>query len=282
MEIYTLGSMKTNYLGYVEVPWLVRERRRSDIDCDGERIKYLRDECGNCLRDKETGYPMGNTSNGSTVVVPTEVWVERSVFTTPFGPCCLSEEDLPHDKPAIVCGGKCCYTSPMIRIDDQYRILEHLSGIQQHLPALNRMLISEVGPFQDEMATKTPEGACIFWRRQDGKCAIHVYAQETGIDWHNLKPLPCVLFPLSIVSGRQLDEQPGARFFVRIANPGAVQQHGIRCPIGSEQLLPAYLNMRDEMDFFFGTGFHETLCDAYSDFQQHTLTTEEEDANWRS
>lgn len=282
MEIYTVGSRKTNYLGYVEVPWLAREQRRSDRDECGNPIELLRDDLGNFERDEESGHPLGKTVEGETVVVPTEVWVERSVFTTPFGPCCLSEEDLPHDMPAMVCGGKCCFTSPMVRIDDQYRIMERLDEIAEHLPPMNKMLIEETGPFNDEMATKTPEGACIFWRREDGKCAIHVYADENGMDWRNLKPLPCVLFPLSMVAGRQLEDQPGARYFIRIANPSAVQQRGIQCPIGNDQLLPAYLNLKDEMDFYFGEGFHETLCDAYSAFKRHTLTTDGEEANWRS
>lgn len=281
MEIYTLGSMRTNYLGYVEVPWLVRSRKRSDVDVSGDPISLIRDEQGNCVRNKESGYPMGKTVGGDTVEVPTEVWVERSVFTTPFGPCCLSEQDRPTDRPSIACGGRCCYTSPMVRIDDQYRVMEHIDEIKKHLPKLNQVLITEVGPFQDEMTTKTPEGACIFWRHSDGKCAIHVFAEESGRDWKDVKPLPCVLFPLVIVAGRQLDEQPGARYFVRIANPAAVQQHGIRCPIGNEQLQPAYLNLKVEMDYYFGDGFHDCLCDAYSEFKQHTLTTEEDDENWR-
>jgi len=51
------------------------------------------------------------------------------------------------------------------------------------------------------MRTNAIDGACIFLNRGRRGCKIHAYCLENGIDYHLLKPLVSVLFPITFEEG---------------------------------------------------------------------------------
>ena len=55
--------------------------------------------------------------------------------------------------------------------------------------------------------TQTRNGACVFHNPAGRGCLIHAYCLEEGLDYHSLKPMVSVLFPLTfehgVAGGRQ-------------------------------------------------------------------------------
>jgi hypothetical protein len=49
--------------------------------------------------------------------------------------------------------------------------------------------------------TATRNGACIFRNRAARGCAIHAYCLEQGLDYHLLKPMVSILFPVTFEHG---------------------------------------------------------------------------------
>jgi Fe-S-cluster containining protein len=49
--------------------------------------------------------------------------------------------------------------------------------------------------------TRSVEGACVFLNRAGRGCLIHKFCLEKGLDYHELKPLVCILFPISFSEG---------------------------------------------------------------------------------
>ena len=49
--------------------------------------------------------------------------------------------------------------------------------------------------------TEVTDGACIFLNRPNRGCRIHSFCLAEGIDYHELKPMVCSLFPLSFCDG---------------------------------------------------------------------------------
>jgi Fe-S-cluster containining protein len=49
--------------------------------------------------------------------------------------------------------------------------------------------------------TAVIDEACVFLNRDGRGCRIHAYCLERGIDVHDLKPMVCLLFPLSFADG---------------------------------------------------------------------------------
>jgi hypothetical protein len=49
--------------------------------------------------------------------------------------------------------------------------------------------------------TRVEGGACVFRSRKARGCMIHSYAVEAGVDYHELKPMVSVLFPVTFDGG---------------------------------------------------------------------------------
>ncbi len=49
--------------------------------------------------------------------------------------------------------------------------------------------------------TSVRDGACIFRNAPARGCAIHAYCLEQGLDYHLLKPMVSVLFPVTFEQG---------------------------------------------------------------------------------
>jgi len=91
-------------------------------------------------------------------------------------------------------------------------------GNAARLRALPRDFHDRIGAPQDEWFTKevvhdaefpggahvrtaTRDGACIFRNQAARGCAIHAYCLEQGLDYHLLKPMVSILFPVTFEHG---------------------------------------------------------------------------------
>jgi Fe-S-cluster containining protein len=86
--------------------------------------------------------------------------------------------------------------------------------------------------------------ACIFLDPQSRGCRLHRFALERGIDVHEIKPLICLIFPVSFEDG--VLEPP-----IEFEEPGDLVCAGAG--------RTAYRGARDELLYYFGSEFVSEL-----------------------
>ena len=87
--------------------------------------------------------------------------------------------------------------------------------------------------------TPVKDGACVFRNPAGRGCAIHAYCLEQGLDYHALKPMVSVLFPLTFEQG-VLDR---------------VRRGGGRQPDLRRRRAPAFMTARATSSrYYFGAG----------------------------
>lgn len=84
--------------------------------------------------------------------------------------------------------------------------------------------------------TRVKDGACVFLDREKRGCKIHSYCIDKGVDYHQLKPLVSVLFPLTFEGG------------VLVAS-GEVEDKSLIC---GGQGPSIYEGLRGELAYYFG------------------------------
>jgi hypothetical protein len=94
-------------------------------------------------------------------------------------------------------------------------------------------------PTGHHVRTRTSGGKCVFLQRGARGCAIHAYALEKGIDYHELKPLVSTLFPATFEHG------------VLVAS-SEVADGSLICGGAGPSV---YDGARGELDYYFGAEF---------------------------
>jgi len=87
--------------------------------------------------------------------------------------------------------------------------------------------------------TRVKDGACVFLDRKARGCKIHSYCLDKGIDYHRLKPLVSILFPLTFEGG------------VLVAS-GELEDKSLVCV---DQGPNVYDGLRGELAYYFGEDF---------------------------
>ena len=84
--------------------------------------------------------------------------------------------------------------------------------------------------------TRVEDGACVFRNRTGRGCRIHSFALERGIDYHELKPMVSVLFPVTFDGG--------------LLHPSnEIADRSLQCYGDGPSL---YRGVRDEIGWYFG------------------------------
>lgn len=84
--------------------------------------------------------------------------------------------------------------------------------------------------------TRVEDGACVFRSRTARGCTIHSYALEAGLDYHELKPMVSVLFPVTFDGG--------------LLHPSnEIEDRSLQCIDDGPSL---YRGVRDEIAWYFG------------------------------
>ena len=91
-------------------------------------------------------------------------------------------------------------------------------------------------PSGKHVRTQVVDGACVFRNRKGRGCLIHSYALNTGGDYHDLKPLVSILFPLTFEYG--------------VLEPSSEIQDGSVICYGEGPTV--YEGSRDELLYYFG------------------------------
>lgn len=87
--------------------------------------------------------------------------------------------------------------------------------------------------------TRVKNGACVFLDRKQRGCKIHSYCLANGIDYHQLKPLVSILFPLTFEGGE-------------LVASGELEDKSLICV---DQGPCVYDGLREELAYYFGEAF---------------------------
>ena len=84
--------------------------------------------------------------------------------------------------------------------------------------------------------TRVEDGACVFRSRTARGCTLHTFALESGIDYHEVKPLVCSLFPVTFDGG-----------LLHASNE--IEDRSLQCIDDGPTL---YMGVRSEIEYYFG------------------------------
>jgi Fe-S-cluster containining protein len=125
----------------------------------------------------------------------------------------------------------------------------NVKRLQAHAPALESIVgvprekwfvpvYTEDGDYPSGRYTRTrvARDSCVFLNRQGRGCLIHKYCMERGINFHELKPLVCSLFPLTFHEGLLFPSEE-------------ITDESLQC-LGAGPTL--YRGAREDVRYYFG------------------------------
>jgi hypothetical protein len=143
------------------------------------------------------------------------------------------------------CKDQCCSYGVDIDVENVARIEALGTGFEIHVGVPRAKWFTRQRwtdpefPGGAQARTRVKDGACVFLDRKQRGCKIHSYCLENGIDYHQLKPLVSILFPLTFEGG------------VLVAS-GELEDKSLICV---DQGPNVYDGLRDELAYYFGEDF---------------------------
>lgn len=120
------------------------------------------------------------------------------IFTLTYFQPCMS---------CTFCNDHCCSYGVAVDLPNQATIREHASGIRPYTTGAEEQWfltdVTEDGDFPGGRAidTQVVGRGCAFLRPNGRGCGIHAYCLDKGFDYHDIKPVYCSLFPLTVDQG---------------------------------------------------------------------------------
>jgi hypothetical protein len=166
--------------------------------------------------------------------------VDPGIFTYRYFTFCMS---------CTFCGDACCSYGVDIDVQNIERLSALGSDFEAYVGAPREQWFSRKRSKDHEFPggangrTKTKNGACVFLDRKNRGCKIHAYCLAKGMDYHQLKPLVSVLFPLTFEDGT-------------LVPASEVTENELICSGEGPSL---YDGVREELIYYFGGGFVEEV-----------------------
>ncbi len=142
------------------------------------------------------------------------------------------------------CADQCCSYGVDIDVDNARALkaldadFKALVGVPDSEWFTQEIFADSEFPSGANLRTRVIDGYCVFHERGGRGCKIHAYCIAQGLDYHRLKPMVSILFPLTFEHG------------VLVASPEAVD--GSLVCSGEGPSL--YDGVRSELAYFFGDG----------------------------
>jgi Fe-S-cluster containining protein len=124
--------------------------------------------------------------------------VDPRIFTLRYFAACMD---------CTFCHDSCCQYGADIDEPNVERILEHAPALAARVgypPAIwtdGEPASDDEYPRSRVHRLQSLDGACVFRNRSGRGCQVHSYCLEKGLDYHDLKPVVCWLFPLTVDRG---------------------------------------------------------------------------------
>lgn len=147
-----------------------------------------------------------------------------------------------HCMTCAFCNDACCDHGVDVDVLTVKRILAHAAEIERATETTRDAWFEQ--RFEDDpehpggrfTRTRVRAGKCVFRRRAARGCALHAWAQDAGIDYHEVKPMVSALFPLTFDDG--------------LLHASSEIEDGSLVCAGSGPTL--YRGVRDELAHYFG------------------------------
>jgi hypothetical protein len=140
------------------------------------------------------------------------------------------------------CGDQCCDygvdidAANMDRLRGLGTAFESFAGVPQSGWFTPELTEDAEFPSGRHGRTRSVDGKCVFADRKGRGCRIHAWCLQNGLDYHLLKPMVSILFPVTFELG------------VLVPSPEAVDASLI-CSGQGDRL---YEGVRDEIGYYFG------------------------------
>ena len=157
-------------------------------------------------------------------------------------PAIFSYRYFTHCMSCDFCGDACCSYGVDIDVENVARIEALSPDFEAHVGVPRGKWFTRQRwndpefPGGAQARTRVKDGACVFLDREKRGCKIHSYCIDKGIDYHQLKPLVSVLFPLTFEGGA-------------LVASGEVEDKSLVC---GGQGLSIYEGLRGELAYYFG------------------------------
>lgn len=161
--------------------------------------------------------------------------VDPSIFTLRYFTHCMD---------CGFCGDACCQHGVDIDLGNAARLRDLPTEFHDRIGApagqwfTGDVILDGEFPGGAHVRTAVRNGTCIFRNEARRGCAIHAYCLEQGLDYHLLKPMVSVLFPVTFERGV-------------LTASGEAADGSLVCS-GSGPSL--YDGARDELRYYFGPG----------------------------
>lgn len=124
--------------------------------------------------------------------------VDKRIFSHRYFQHCMA---------CTFCQDSCCQHGVDIDLDNAVKLksvhgrFKDMVGIPEDQWFTTEVLTDPEFPSGRHVRTRTVGGACVFLDRKSRGCLIHRYCLEEGLDYHSLKPMVSILFPLTFDHG---------------------------------------------------------------------------------
>jgi len=165
--------------------------------------------------------------------VPVVVRVDTAIFVRRYFMRCME---------CSYCFDSCCQYGVDVDVRNVERLRAHASELERFTGVPEERWFTEEATNDPEFPggsyrrTRVEGGACVFRSRERRGCTIHSYALERGIDYHELKPMVSVLFPVTFDEG-----------LLHASNE--IEDRSLQC---IDDGPTVYRGIRDEIAWYFG------------------------------
>ncbi|MBZ0203433.1 MAG: DUF3109 family protein [Ignavibacteria bacterium] len=159
------------------------------------------------------------------------------------------------------CKDQCCEWGADIDMQNVDRIMKHEDELETFTGIKSERWFDESEkktdpeyPGHDYLRTTYDEEKdyCIFLNTQSRGCMLHSFALHKGIDYHEVKPFFCSMFPVTYMDGV-------------LMTPEEIDENLTIC-LGDGPTL--YRGSRDELKYYFGEGLVAELDEAENQWLQ--------------
>ena len=167
-------------------------------------------------------------------------FVHRDIFLKQYFARCLE---------CNFCHDWCCSFGADIDIQNVEKIQQHREEILPFVrPPEAEWFEAEYAYYEEYAGSQytrinTQGPRCMFISKDQRGCGLHRYAISKQMDYHEIKPLVCILFPLSFGEGI-------------LSLAAELEDNSLVC---SGSGVSAYQSMRNELQYYFGHEFVEEL-----------------------
>jgi Fe-S-cluster containining protein len=155
-----------------------------------------------------------------------------------------------HCMQCIFCHDQCCSYGTDIDMLNIDRIMKYKGELEKYMQIRSENWFYKKKrkwdfeyPGHDYTRTTKRKDACIFLNRKGRGCMLHSFALHKGIDYHELKPFFCTVFPLTYFDGV-------------LMTPEEIDEKTLACK-GEGPTL--YRGARNEIGYYFSSGIIEEL-----------------------